>query len=169
MNEEKLGYRDLHYSHRHRKYGNLMTWYDIDAIEYDATTTLPVSVIELKHGNIREIDFLDHEFRCIRSTANALEKCYDTPFFTVVYYYFNSCGNLVDGDQDEKFIIHHQYYVIPLNKAASSLVAEPTMLSERNYIRLLYLMRKTTPPELNQFSKDKKVINIPKLINYEVK
>lgn len=165
--EEQLGYRDLHYSERHRQYGSNNFMFDVDSIECHWQTKLPVAMIELKHGNIYSIDFMDTEFQCLQKIATALELAYQTPYFCVVYYNFNVCGNLVDGDQDYKFITHRQYYVIPLNSFATNFITEPKMLGERTYRQLISFFRGEVVNGA-EFSNTKREVSLPKLLNYKV-
>lgn len=162
--KEQLNYRDLHNSKKHRELGDKLTMFDADAIEYHPDTHLPVALIEDKHGNIPSIDFDAIQFRCHLNTANKLE----IPFYCVVYYHLNACGNPVNGDQDYSFITHSQYFVIPLNTFATTYVAEPTMLSAANYSRLLHKLRGLSIAHIVSSPKPRPV-SIPQLINYKVR
>lgn len=141
--EEKLKKRDLTYHIHRRTYGRLLVAEDIDMIDFDLNDK-PVLVQELKHGNVNVIRLAD--LTKFRNVANALE----VPFMITVYFCLkNKNGSLYPIHAGEDIVPDHvQYYCYTPDNL---LVPQPTMLTEQEYVDLLYRVRGFCPVQNLKF------------------
>lgn len=127
--------RDAHYSQWHRTAPNRFYMQDIDSVEYDKHGN-PVAINEIKHGQTKYINFDSFQFKCHRQLA----KIAQVPFFCIVAYHYDAEGFILDAN-DMGNIDRSQFYVIPDNPLANQLMYRPTLLSEKQYIKLLGELR----------------------------
>lgn len=124
---ELYQWRDEWISSRHREFGWDAPMLDLDfpALEYDQGK--PVALVEYKHYNA-DVKLWHPSFKAMRYMA---DKC-EIPFFIIIYY------------PD-----HHNYYIIPMNDFARQVprCEGPKMWTERNYVKMLYWLRKKRCPE----------------------
>jgi hypothetical protein len=134
-----LEFENTDFLERHRAYGPMLNATDIDLIEYDEQDN-PIMMIEAKHGHIKRINLNNPQFRRLRKTARLL----DIPLFIVVYYYpgLNKYNNKVD-----EFGKLRKYYVIPANQLAENFVPDEKHMTELEYVKLTYLVRKLPFPK----------------------
>lgn len=136
------------YSDRHRLYGFNVPALDLDfpMIEYDRG--MPVALIEAKHRNAA-LKLWHPSFKAMKVLADNSK----IPFFITVY-------------APE----HCAYYVISMNDCARQVpwCDKPRWFNERNYVKLLYWLRKKSCPAeiLDQLNGDKLPIN-PVLLDVE--
>lgn len=115
------------YSDRHRLYGYNAPALDIDffMIEYDKG--LPAALIEAKHINAQNVR-LDHpSFRAMKVLADNSK----IPFLITYYDPETAC-----------------YYIVPMNDHARAipLCDKPRWFTEKNYVKMLYWLRKKNVP-----------------------
>lgn len=164
IREEKLGKRNLHYSKRHRIYGNRTTMMDLDSVEYDVITRKPLAFIETKFGLIKQVMMNDPKLDVYRNIAKMAEK--ELPVFVLIYYPLDKDDKLLDADIDYNNLKHMQYYVIPANSRAKELIPEPKMITEAFWVNFLLWLhgQKQTAKDNNLLSKTIKKVNIPDII-----
>ena len=117
---ERSGWRDEKLSRRHRKWGFNCPMVDIDllALEYDAGR--PSAVVEYKHEKAPP-QFPSHaSYRAIGWLATAAS----VPFMAVRY----------SDDLD-------RFRVVPLNSHAKAYLSGSALMTEREYVGLLYRLR----------------------------
>lgn len=123
---ERLGWRDQALSDRHGKWGFNCPAVDIDflLIEYDLGE--PRGLVDYKHENVGALDIGHSNYRALVRLADGY-RYGPLPCWIAVYSR--------DG---------WRFRVKPLNSTASiffRLVDEDRWLSERDYVRYLYLLR----------------------------
>lgn len=131
---ERSNWRDQWISKRHRDFGWNAPFTDIDFMGFEYDNCVPVALIEYKHFHA-DIKLSGSPIKTQKYTADNLrlpDGSFGIPFFVVAYY------------PD-----HHNYHVIPMNDAAKALphcdVAKTW--TERNFVRLLYFLRKKNCPQ----------------------
>lgn len=131
--KERSGWRDQWISNRHRDFGwALCVDVDFLGIEYDYG--VPVCLIEYKHFHA-DIKLSSSQMKAQKYMADNLrmpDGSFGMPFFVVAYY-----------------PEHHNYHVIPMNDAAKAIpnCSVAKTWSERNFVKLLYWMRKKNCPQ----------------------
>lgn len=129
VSEERTGWRDLALSRRHKKWGEDCPMVDIDflALEYDRARAK--AIVEYKHENAPPDQYASRaNYLALIDLGNRA----GLPVFVVRY------------PSDFSW-----FWVTPLNEAARVLVAEPTRLSEREWVEVLYKLRgRSVPDEL---------------------
>ncbi len=127
VKKERNGWRCEWISERHRHFGwdCPMTDLDFPALEYNSGKA--VCLIEYKHYNAQIK--LNHP--SMKAMTWMADKC-EIPFFVVVYYPESN-----------------NYFVVPMNDSAKAVphCSESKMWSERNYVKMLYWLRKMNCPE----------------------
>ena len=120
---ERLGFRDMDISLRHREWGYQCPAVDIDFLmcEYDFGQV--VAIIEYKHHNIKEIDPSKSSFKVIKNLAD--QRYTPIPFFVVMYW------------RDI-----WAFKVYPMNLKARVFCDTPTMMTEYDYVSMLYRIRR---------------------------
>lgn len=132
---ERTGWRDEWISNQHRKFGWNAPMVDIDFLGLEYDSGQPVAIIEYKHYNARvNLNHPSIQAQSILATNSKI------PFFVVVYYPETS-----------------HYYLYPINQIAQQIkyCDQPRPVSERNFVKLLYHLRKRSAPEdiLNNLEK----------------
>ncbi len=140
--KEKTGKRNPHYDLRHRIYGE-MKMYDADNIEFHCETRMPVGVVETKFGRVSDIDLYDDQFTCLDNVATKLE----VPFFCLIYYVFSKHGGYLEHDGYFIDFEHIQFYAIPVNKKAQSILPRAVRMTEVEWVTTLYQLRGDKLPE----------------------
>ena len=120
---EKLGYRDMDISLRHREWGYQCPAVDIDFLMCEYSFGQTVAIIEYKHHNIKQINPDNPSFKVIKNLAD--QRYTPIPFFVVMYW-----------RDIWAFKVH------PMNLKARVFVEAPTMMTEYDYVSLLYKMRR---------------------------
>ena len=133
VRQERTGFRDESISKRHRDWGFDVPATDIDflMIEYDYGS--PKGLIEYKNENAN-VDFnkltdngaAPQSYKAIKLLADKSK----IPFLVVIY-----TTDLT------------QYFVIPMNDYAKKYVSKETLLSETQYVELLYKIRGRFMPQ----------------------
>lgn len=129
VKQERSGWRDEGLSQRHRQWGYDCPAIDIDflMIEYDRAT--PVALVEYKNENAKPENFEDSNYRAVIELGNGYRS--GIPVFSVRY----------TGD-------YSHYTVTPLNDLAETWFSRPKMITESEWIRVLYRIRRRKPPEV---------------------
>lgn len=124
---ERSNWRDQWISNRHRDFGWRAPFTDIDFMGFEYDNNNPIALIEYKHCHAN-IKLNGSPIQLQLNVANKLE----IPFFVVAYY------------PD-----YHNFYVIPMNDIAKSIPQcnAPKVWTERNFVKLLYWMRKKNCPQ----------------------
>lgn len=144
--QERLGYRSLHYSRRHREYGNKIYNWDIDHMEFDNNLD-PVLMIEEKFGcpNLISIDLNTAEFTAKCKVANKL----GIPLILLIVFPFNKeNGYLLDGKESYDDLDHIQFAVIGVNELGRMKFKNLTRLTEAEWVKFLYKIRGIERPVL---------------------
>lgn len=160
---ERLGLRDLHYSIRHRLYGDCPAS-DFDMIEFDKKTDEPLLIQEMKHGNIDCIDLGDAQIRRQKKVADAL----GVPFIITVYYFMRANGKwkkLLMADDDME-TVHIQYFSYPGNELAWELLPpNGKEMTEAEHAQMLNNIRKQEmPKDITYYTTLDDNINPPRVI-----
>lgn len=124
MRKEITGWRDAELSARHRDYGINCPAADIDLLLVEFNYGLPVALIEYKRYTV-EIPSLEHPtYRAIRSLADNYSP---GPLPFVIAHYWPK---------------YWTYKLTAVNAAAQELWPETVILTEYEYVRSLYLLRR---------------------------
>lgn len=123
---ERTGFRDETMSRRHRLYGRDVPCTDIDMIHTEYDNAVPKALIEYKGEHAGPVLPTDPNIRCITNLANMA----GLPVFGVRY-----AQNL------------SWLRVAPLNDAAKAFVPEVSLITEPQYVELLYKLRGRKMPE----------------------
>jgi len=138
--KERTAWRDEWISLRHRDFGWDCPMVDLDDLETPAGSvidqfktmeydnSIPVALIEYKHYNAKIT--LSHPSI---QAQKYLADCAKIPFMVVIYYPET-----------------HHFYVIPMNDIAKEKhewLASERMWNERNYVHMLYWLRKRPYPK----------------------
>lgn len=133
VRKERSGWRDEALSRRHREWGFDCPMVDIDflTVEYDYST--PTALIEYKKedANVNFDEISDkgaspQSYKALKSLSDNS----NIPLLVIIY-----TNNL------------KQYYVIPMNEFAYKYVPQEIVLSELEYVALLYKMRRRQIPD----------------------
>lgn len=120
---EKMGFRDMDISLRHRNWGYECPALDIDFLMCEYNFQQTVALIEYKHHNVKQINKDQVSYRVLKNLADQRFK--PIPFFIVLYW-----RNV------------WAFNVLPMNETAKAFVAEDTMMTEYDYVSLLYKIRR---------------------------
>jgi len=132
VREERTGWRDLEFSHRHRKWGWDLPMVDIDFLVAEYDKSLPIAIIEYKHekASIQKTD---------SSSYKALSFLADNsliPFFLCRYKSDFSLFRLTS-----------------ISKFAQDRYKGFRDFTEEEYVRYLYELRGKQLPHLDLFHK----------------
>ena len=126
---ERTHWRDEKLSQRHRnRWGFDCPMTDIDflVVEYDEAE--PKALVEYKHIENKQVDLSDANYRALTKLADLAKL----PFYNVRY------------GADLK-----HYLVSPVNEVAQSFLSASQLMTERQYVEFLYLLRgRVLPPRL---------------------
>lgn len=165
---ERSGKRNLTYNKRHRLYGKKLIMEDIDCIEYDYHTDEAVAVIETKFGANKTVDFNDRQVKRQIKLADKL----NVPFFINQYYLLDERKQLMVPEQLDVDPSHVQYFLIPGNRLSYKFISEPSCMTEREYVELLYKLRgePTIKPDIKLFDKwiYTACIELPQILNQPI-
>jgi len=117
---ERTGWRDMALSQRHRQWGYNCPAVDLDFLVAEYNTGEPVALIEYKHERAQRPDLQHPTYRALRSLSDKAELP-----FAVVYYRSNPW----------------RFLVLPANERAAAFYRGACSLSERRYVRSLYVLR----------------------------
>lgn len=117
---ERTGWRDMALSNRHREWGYHCPCVDLDFLVVEYNVGEPVALIEYKHERARRPDLQHPTYRAIRTLADVA----GLPF-AVVYY------------RKEPW----RFLVMPVNDRALAFYRGAQTLSERRYVKSLYVLR----------------------------
>lgn len=120
---ESMGFRDMDISNRHRLWGWDCPAVDIDFLMCEYNLGQPIGIIEYKHHNIGSINEKNISYKVLRNLAD--QRINPIPFFIVLYW------------RDI-----WAFRVIPMNGKAETFVNQPTMMTEYEYVGLLYRIRR---------------------------
>lgn len=122
---ERTGWRDAEISGRHRMWGFNCPAADLDFLMCEYNLGLPVGLVEYKHHQARMPDLRHPTYRALTTLCDGYN---DNPLpFFVAFYWPDIWA----------------FKVIPVNAKAHELVRVPgTTLTERDYVRGLYIMRR---------------------------
>lgn len=123
---ERRHWRDEGLSERHRLWGWDCPAVDLDFVLIEYDKGVPMGLVEYKCGLVREQDYSSPSYRAMvrladRSCIPAFECRYSRDF--------------------------SQWMPIPLNDFARAVLMKPTVMSERDWVRLLYAIRGTEVPQ----------------------
>ena len=117
---ERTGWRDMALSQRHREWGFNCPAVDLDFLVAEYNVGEPVALIEYKHERARRPDLRQATYRALRSLSDSA----GLPF-AVVYY------------RREPW----RFLVMPANERAVAFYRGTQSLSERRFVRSLYVLR----------------------------
>lgn len=126
---ERSGWRDAEFSARHRLYGYDCAFSDVDWIEYDRGKV--VAIVEIKNEHASR-DRLENDLTRNWSPIRALRDLgtrAGVPVFLCIY-------------QSE----FNWFEISPLNIHATKYVESTSLLSERQWVEILYRVRGRTMP-----------------------
>jgi hypothetical protein len=123
---ERTGWRDQALSARHRRWGFDAPAVDIDFLMLEYDSEKPCALIEYKAYQGRRINLDISGIRAVTVLANLARL----PFFVVAY---------------EETVFWA--YVKPMNAPASEHLKGTTLMSEAQYVTLLYRLRQRAAPE----------------------
>lgn len=126
VKEEKHGFRDERISRRHREYGWNCPAVDLDFVLVEYNFGKPVALVEYKHFNSDKPNLKHPTYRALRELADHYAPG-PLPFF-IAYYWPDIWA----------------YRVLPVNSAAMSHFGDYETVSEREYVKRLYKMRRQT-------------------------
>lgn len=126
VRQERTGWRDLSLSLRHRKWGKHTPAVDIDFLLIEYISSRPVALVEYK-SEFADKPMLEH------------------PSFRALVY-------LADGRNLPAFCVRYGkdfgwFDVMPLNETARRYVKTTTVMSEADYVEILYKLRGSTLPD----------------------
>lgn len=122
---ENLGFRDMDISNRHRLWGWDCPAVDIDFLMCEYNFGQPIGIVEYKHHNIGSVNPNNISYKVLKNLAD--QRINPIPFFVVLYW------------RDV-----WAFKVIPMNQKAESYVSTATMMTEYDYVSLLYRIRRNT-------------------------
>ena len=125
VKQERSGWRDESISRRHREWGWDCPAIDIDFLLLNYSHGQPTALVEYKHEKVKSISPSHPSFKALI----ALGTMAKLPVFCVRY-----SDNLVE------------YIVIPLNEIASTYVGGRTIMSELQWVSMLYRINKDRIP-----------------------
>lgn len=171
--KESLGYRNLHYSLRHRKYGEQLYNWDVDHMEFDKFME-PVLLIEEKLGLIKEIDLNDNQFTAHCKVARKL----NIPSLLLITFPSKDNGDLLDGKENHEELFHMQFILAGINVKGRKFVYEiakelgprdcslygEVKLTEREWVRILHEVRGLAEPNLKSFFGHLMDCRVPKIV-----
>jgi len=120
---ESMGFRDMDISNRHRLWGWDCPAVDIDFLMCEYNLGQPIGIIEYKHHNIGGINKNNISYKVLKNLAD--QRINPIPFFIVLYW------------RDI-----WAFRVIPMNDKAETFVNQPTMMTEYEYVGMLYRIRR---------------------------
>ena len=135
VRKERTGWRDARLSERHRDWGFNCPAADLDFLMAEYNKGLPVGLVEYKH-----------HFR-------SFPKNFDHPTYRALSALCNDHGAWKNGEfvQDPLPFLIARYWpeiwgfcVVPVNDMASSFFWKEEYLSEYDFVRRLYLLRRLT-------------------------
>ncbi len=163
ISREKTRKRNLQYNIRHHYYGASLRMYDIDSVEVDPVTDMPVGLIETKYGIIGEVDLGTAQFKLLCNMAVP----FNIPVICLVYYPLDENDKMVDAD-DPGLAVHMQFCVIPVNDKAKTLLPDPAgrkRMTELEWVTFLYGLRGlSVPSHLTSCDTWKPNVKIPSVI-----
>lgn len=125
MTHERTGWRDAELSSRHRQWGQECPAVDLDFLMCEFNHGLPVALVDYKHWQASLHNTNGRTFDALSGFYNADGE--NLPFFMVRYW---------PGVWAFK--------VVPQNLSAVKAVkGESTMMTEQQFVRLLYRLRKS--------------------------
>ena len=125
---ERMGFRDMDISNRHRLWGWACPAVDIDFLMCEYNFNQPAGIIEYKHHNIGSINENNSSYKVIKNLCD--QRINPIPFFVVLYW------------RDV-----WAFRVIPMNGKAETFVNQPTTMTEYDYVSLLYKIRRNVVKE----------------------
>lgn len=123
--DERTGWRDEGLSRRHRNWGFNCPCVDLDFLVVEFDQSEPVALVEYKHEQAQPLLSSHPSYRALM----ALGRRAKVPVFAVRY----------GGD-------FSWFSVTPLTREAKLAMPEPSRLTEVDYVRFLYKLRKRIPP-----------------------
>lgn len=124
--QERTGWRDGAISNRHRMWGFNCPAVDLDFLVAEYNIGKPVALIEYKNFNAREPSYLHPTYRALCDLADNYKSC---PLPFVVAFYWPDVW---------------AFRVVPINRCAHDYFDEEVTLCERDYVRVLYRLRRLT-------------------------
>lgn len=121
IRRDQTGWRDEAISQRHRAWGVNCPAVDLDLVLVEFNLGLPVALVEYKHSTTPEPNLLHPSYRALRVLAERASL----PFFVAHYW--------------PKF---WAFRVHPVNKLAAEHFTDGVQLSEREFVRRLYRLRR---------------------------
>lgn len=127
---ERTGWRDEGISKRHRRWGFNCPAVDLDFLMVEYNLGLPVGLVEYKHHQARTPDVRHATYRALTSLADGYAKDgkADPLPFLVAFYWPDVWA----------------FRVTPVNEAARRAFSPSEVLSEYEYVRRLYRLRRLT-------------------------
>lgn len=124
---ERTNWRDQRISARHREWGQDCPAVDLDFLMCEYNHGLPVALVDYKHDCVGDVSVGHPTMKALTALANGYGRG-PLPFFIAFY------------DPDEWW-----FRIKPMNAAAEKAYAPADrMLSERRYVRSLYVLRNAT-------------------------
>jgi hypothetical protein len=117
---ERTGWRDERISARHRQWGYNCPAVDLDFLVAEYNVGEPVALVEYKHESAQQAQLQHPTYRALSSLCRRA----DLPFM-VVYY------------RPDPW----RFLVVPVNERAVAFYRGPQSLSERRFVKSLYVMR----------------------------
>lgn len=127
---ERTGWRDERISRRHREWGFKLPAVDLDFPLLEYHYGKPAALIEYKSYQARTVDLGSASFRAMALLADNS----NIPFFVVRYW---------ASTQDAPW----RFRVAPVNSFAHHYVDNITMMSELDFVTLLYRLRSQPLPD----------------------
>lgn len=127
--KERTGWRDEKISRRHREYGIALPALDLDFVLVEYQYHNPVALIEYKSFQARKVNPKSGAMRAV----SALADNSNIPFFVVRYW--ASCT------------AHPWFFqVFPINSTAFQVQPFASVMTELQFVKLLYQLRGKTLP-----------------------
>lgn len=126
VRQERTGWRDESISRRHREWGYNCPAVDLDFLVTEYNMGKPVALVEYKHFNAQVPNLRHATYRALSSLADEYSN---RPLPFVVAFYWPEIW---------------AFRVTPVNAAARDAFQPEEMLSEYDFVRRLYWLRRLT-------------------------
>ena len=124
--QERTGWRDEEISNRHREWGFNCPAVDLDFLVAEYNFGKPVALIEYKHNRARPPVLKHATYRALSALADGYSE---RPLPFVVAFYWPEVW---------------AFKITPVNQAAKESFADGEMLTEYDFVRRLYRLRRLT-------------------------
>lgn len=129
VRQERTGWRDKKISERHREWGFDCPCVDLDFVVVEYNKGLPVGIVEYKHHQARMPSINHPTYRALKALMDGYNK---GPLPFLLAFYWPDVW---------------AFKVYPLNETAKGWFSDGETLTEYDYVKRLYTMRRYTLSE----------------------